>query len=130
MTSTVINAWNKAYAALDRFHYKQFGVSGALSDIASQISGISTNIQNASNEMHGLSGASQEAARTLGLAAREYRNLNHEERENEIARLQRIIESMSADRETVTALKRESENIIKKAVEMTFKTADKHASII
>ena len=35
MASTVINAWNKAYAALDRFHYKQFGVSGALSDIDS-----------------------------------------------------------------------------------------------
>ncbi|MBR2735653.1 MAG: hypothetical protein IKE05_05625, partial [Clostridia bacterium] len=199
------------------------------------------------NEMRGLSGASQEAARTLGLAAREYRNLNREEKENEIARLQRIIESMSADRgaepalgyykrklyslrgyakgtfsakkgvakvfeegsetilnkesggkyrlmnegdivfnhdatkrlwdfannskdfinqnisksiprykeiavnrtytnnsspvinlnisgnadrETVNALKRESENIIKKAVEMTFKTANKHASII
>ncbi len=104
MTSTVINAWNKAYAALDRFHYKQFGVSGALSDIASQISGISANIQSASNEMHGLSGASQEAARALGLAAREYRNLNREEKENEIARLQRIIESMSADRGAEPAL--------------------------
>ena len=104
MTSTVINAWNKAYAALDRFHYKQFGVSGVLSDIASQISGILANIQSASNEMHGLSGASQEAARALGLAAREYRNLNREENENEIARLQRIIESMSADRGAEPAL--------------------------
>ena len=38
--------------------------------------------------------------------------------------------SGNADRETVNALKRESENIIKKAVEMTFKTANKYASII
>ena len=36
----------------------------------------------------------------------------------------------NADFETVNALKRESENIIKKAVEITFKTANKHANII
>ena len=38
--------------------------------------------------------------------------------------------SGNADRETVNALKKESENIIKKAVEMTFKTANKHANIM
>ena len=36
----------------------------------------------------------------------------------------------NADFETVNALKRESENIIKKAVEITFKTANKYAEII
>lgn len=36
----------------------------------------------------------------------------------------------NADFETVNALKRESKNIIKKAVEITFKTANKHANII
>ena len=36
----------------------------------------------------------------------------------------------NADFETVNALKRESENIIKKAVEITFKTANKYANII
>ena len=38
--------------------------------------------------------------------------------------------SGNADRETVNSLKKESENIIKKAVEMTFKTANKHANIM
>ena len=35
----------------------------------------------------------------------------------------------NADFETVNALKRESENIIKRAVELTFKTANKYAEI-
>ena len=36
----------------------------------------------------------------------------------------------NADFETVNALKRESENIIRKAVELTFKTANKYAEIM
>ena len=43
--------------------------------------------------------------------------------------LDRIKGKWWGDFETVNALKRESENIIKKSVEITFKTANKYAEI-
>ena len=246
MTSTVIGAWNNAYSALSRFNSGQINVANILGSISGQISGITSQIESANKAMNNLGNTSRETAKALNLSAREYKNVNNEEKTSEITRLQRLIEQVStqrgaepslsyyrrklydlrgyasgtlsskkglatvdengkeiildksapgryrlmnegdvvfsheatkklwdfanspnnfvgtgmfasspkekifynknynnlsspivninikgnADFETVNALKRESENIIKKAVEITFKTANKHANII
>lgn len=98
MTSTVINAWDKAYSALNRFGSGQINVSNTLSSIASQISGITNQIENANKAMNDLSGSTKETAKALNLTAREYKNVNKEEKENEITRLQRLIEQISKER--------------------------------
>ena len=247
MTSTVINTWNKAYSALNRFNSGQINVAHTLSLIANRMSGITSRIESADKAMNNLSESTKETAKALNLSVGKYKNINNDEKASETFRIQRLIKQPStqknaepsisyykrklsglkgyasgtfsakkglamidengkeiifdksvngkyrlmndgdivfnheatkrlwnfannskdfisqnisksipkykevainrtytnnsspiinlnisgnADRETVSALKRESENIIKKAVELTFKTANKYANII
>ena len=247
ITSTVINTWNKAYSALNRFNSGQINVAHTLSLIANRMSGITSRIESADKAMNNLSESTKETAKALNLSVGKYKNINNDEKASETFRIQRLIKQPStqknaepsisyykrklsglkgyasgtfsakkglamidengkeiifdksvngkyrlmndgdivfnheatkrlwdfannskdfisqniskniprykevainrtytnnsspiinlnisgnADRETVSALKKESENIIKKAVEMTFKTANKHANIM
>ena len=98
MASTVINTWNKAYSALNRFNSGQINVANTLGLIANQISGITSQIESANKAMNNLSESSKETAKALNLSAREYKNVNNEEKISEITRLQRLIEQISTQK--------------------------------
>ena len=98
MTSTVIGAWNNAYSALSRFNSGQINVANTLGAIWGQISGITSQIESANKAMNNLGNTSRETAKALNLSAREYKNVNNEEKTSEITRLQRLIEQVSTQR--------------------------------
>lgn len=98
MTSTVIGAWNNAYSALSRFNSGQINVANTLGSISGQISGITSQIESANKAMNNLGNTSRETAKALNLSAREYKNVNNEEKTSEITRLQRLIEQVSTQR--------------------------------
>ena len=98
MASTVINTWNKAYSALNRFNSGQINVANTLGLIANQMSGITSQIESANKAMNNLSESSKETAKALNLSAREYKNVNNEEKISEITRLQRLIEQISTQK--------------------------------
>ncbi len=98
MTSTVIGAWNNAYSALSRFNSGQINVANTLGSISGQISGIASQIESANKAMNNLGNTSRETAKALNLSAREYKNVNNEEKTSEITRLQRLIEQISTQR--------------------------------
>ena len=98
MTSTVIGAWDNAYSALSRFNSGQIKVANTLGSISGQISGIASQIESANKAMNDLGNTSRETAKALNLSAREYKNVNNEEKTSEITRLQRLIEQISTQR--------------------------------
>lgn len=98
MTSTVIGAWDNAYSALSRFNSGQINVANTLGSISGQISGITSQIEGANKAMNDLGNTSRETAKALNLSAREYKNVNNEEKTSEITRLQRLIEQISTQR--------------------------------
>ena len=98
MTSTVIGAWNNAYSALSRFNSGQINVANTLESISGQISGITSQIESANKPMKDLGNTSRETAKALNLSAKEYKNVDNEEKTSEITRLQRLIEQISTQR--------------------------------
>ena len=116
MVSTVVNAWDNAYEALERFNSGQINVSDTLDYISSQmlvidnnisginaqIDSITARINNANNAMNNFANSSLETAKALNIASQEYRHLANEqrqqaiEREKEVSRLKRMIDEMES----------------------------------